>query len=122
MSDRQPWEIGSYYRAEFPQNLGGDVWGAPINRGIKVPKGTIFFCEGIITKTEKHYGLDAEEIFEDNKYLRLICFDPRFPDTNPRFLNRDLKWSEGLVTSSTLWKKITSPLLLMALVSAGLAP
>jgi len=119
MTATYEWEVGCYYRAEFSQTIAGEIWEVPINRGIKVPEGTIFFCQGLVTKTEKHFGLDAEEVFEDGEYMRLICFDPRFPDTDARFINRDIK--AGHRMSPALWKKITSPLVLLALVSAGLA-
>jgi hypothetical protein len=125
--DVSPWEIGCYYRptsewwfehARFVTFDPSD----PTERSA-VDRDTVFFCA---TRFKRLVGLGYPTHtrnalpFTIARYVRLVYFDARFPDD--RQLRHLDVWVRDRPEPLKLFRKESSPLVILALCEQGLVP
>lgn len=111
-----PWELGAYYEIGFDTFIS-NCFGADITP-VKVRKGTVFLCQEVV-------DVWVEETAWGQKpgakpHVRLVCVNPRDP-SKERFLSMDVQITRQLRRLNG-FRKISSPLTLLAMAADGLIP
>lgn len=125
MSKLRGWEPGCYYKTVEDMPVGITEWGVTDDVDMTdcfIPAETILLLKGIITRLVTLGGDDGMTVTTENEYLRFVFIDPRFPGER-RVLCYDKNWGMRRDFDnylSPLGNKITSPLIMLALVEAGL--
>jgi len=124
MSKLHGWEPGSYYKMGEDLPVGLTEWGVTDDLDMTsafIPEDTILLLKGIVTWLVTLGGDDGMSVTTENQYLRFVFVDPRFPGER-RLLCYDKNWGMRREFNAFFspWNKVTSPLIMLALVEAGL--